>query len=204
MPESSFHDPFFPPLGQTVKETPFPKSQPKGQDTPVYLDESEEFEGPSVISIIFRWILFLAMLGGLIWVAWFFFFRNDTEWAAVNTSEIPSVELRESNSAKIIGAAGGKVFLEDGAMIEIPSGALDRDIFIEIEKIREGGATDLYHLKPDYLKFINPVKVFLPYRPGSESPIQLFSGRTTMDLAIPHSTLTDARNRMVSALIKEF
>lgn len=78
--------------------------------------------------------------------------------------------IPESNSSTgspnfIIATRGGEA-IGDGARVIIPPYALREDTLIEIERIPTGGVTDLYHIKPDGLKFLRPVTLIIPYDEG--------------------------------------
>ncbi len=156
---------------------PFPdpwqaKSEPLFPNEPVIVplqnsadaaDAEEDEEGiplGRILKVFFSLVVFLAVIAGVFVFVWKVFLTEDGIVAdnAEDTEPLPPNE-------KIIGVYGGEVYLEDGASIMVPEGALDRNILISIEKVDEGEneTTDIYHLKPDFLVFIKPVLVKIPY-----------------------------------------
>lgn len=154
-------------------------------------------------SYFIRWVVFLGILFGLVYFGWVFFQDEPT-----STSLPQALSIR--NHEKIIGKKGGEVQLSDGASIVIPEGALDRDILVSMEKITEGRVTDLYHMQPDFVRFIKPVLVSIPYHAENlsieETPfeITLYTGETKNRLQISHATSVNPVDEFVRTELMEF
>ncbi|MEK7523862.1 MAG: hypothetical protein AAB588_02410, partial [Patescibacteria group bacterium] len=76
---------------------------------------------------------------------------------------------------------GGKIVSPDGFEVTIPPGALPQDMRIEIERVSIGRVTDLYHLKPDGLRFLKPIMLAIPYKPAG-----LYEGETPYDIILKY------------------
>ncbi len=77
-----------------------------------------------------------------------------------------------------IGADGGQI-LEGGAILDIPKGALSKDVNITIEKVNSGEATvtgtfklagEIYEFGPSGQQFDKPVTIILGYDPQKLAP----------------------------------
>lgn len=71
-------------------------------------------------------------------------------------------------SSETIGPRGGVVTSADGATIEIPEGALDREVVISITKLETAPPFALgagYRMAPDGLTFLKPVVLTFPFTP---------------------------------------
>lgn len=182
-----------------------PPLETPGAKYPFYQDE----EAPSAqydsvfpwFPYFIRWVVFLGILLGLVYFGWVFFQDEP--------APLPQA-LQVRDYEKIIGMKGGKVELSDGASIVIPEGALDRDILVSMEKVAEGRVTDLYHMQPDFLKFIKPVLVSLPYHAENlsleETPfeIRLYIGETKNRLLTSRVTSVNPLNKVVRTELMEF
>lgn len=116
------------------------------------------------VVIIILVVLILAGVG-----IWYYLTRRTP---GVPPSKAPPKQEETSEEPEDTGliraAKGGTVVYKDSfgreAKIIVPAGALTRDTKIEIEWVASGRVTDLYHLKPDGLKFLKPVTVAIPYK----------------------------------------
>ncbi|MBI5526203.1 MAG: hypothetical protein HY897_07695 [Deltaproteobacteria bacterium] len=72
--------------------------------------------------------------------------------------------------ADTVGPEGGTVSTENNeAMLEVPAGALDKDVTIEIVETSEvpsGNIGKAFDFKPDGLKFLKPVTITIAYNSG--------------------------------------
>jgi hypothetical protein len=119
-------------------------------------DDEEDIAKKTALTIVagVLVVLLLAGFGG-----WYFFLRDKEE------NEIPPPPPQEESDANLIVAAiGGKILTPEGAALLIPAGALSQDTRLEILKVRDGEATDLFELKPLGQKFLKPVTVEIPYK----------------------------------------
>lgn len=170
--------------------------------------EISEEDGPSFLSYLIRWLVFLGIIAILIYAIWFFFFKPSDNKREVTQTIPQAISLRTNE--KIIGRKGGEVKLRDGASIFVPEGSLDRDILMSIEKIEEGRVTALYHLKPDRLKFIKPVIITIPYNGenlrSEENPFQirLFTGEEKNSLQKSLTTSVNPLSMTLRAEMIEF
>jgi Cys-rich repeat protein len=73
-------------------------------------------------------------------------------------------------SIRDIGPEGGTISTENNeAMLEVPEGALDRTVTIEIVEaagVPPGNVGKAFDFKPDGLKFLKPVTITIAYKPG--------------------------------------
>lgn len=132
----------FPPQSEMEPSTSTPYPEP-------FFPENMEDEdlGGGGIPLWLRWIIFLVVAAGIIFAAFFIFFKTE-----------------ENLPPNVIGEEGGEVSLSDGAKIIIPEGALESEITFSIEKTEKKNAlTDLYHFMPDHLEFQKPVTLLIPY-----------------------------------------
>lgn len=182
---------------------PPPLETPASYKEKEYEAQSMEEEAPGFhwFSYFVRWVVFLGILLGLVYFGWVFFQDEPTPL----TQALPVRDYE-----KIIGMKGGEVKLSDGASIVIPEGALDRDILVSMEKVAEGRVTDLYHMQPDFLKFIKPVLVSLPYHAENlsleETPfeIRLYTGETENRLLTSRVTSVNPLDKVVRTELVEF
>lgn len=108
-------------------------------------------------------------------------------------------ESDREDSSDLVRALIGAIIVSrqaaDGqqAQVIIPSGALSTDTRIEIEKVAEGSLTDLYHLKPDGLRFLRPVTIVIPYKESGLRP-----GQSPTAIQLKYWFAGDARKRFLS------
>ena len=71
--------------------------------------------------------------------------------------------------AKVIGPAGGTITMKGGASMEVPPGALSKDITFTIDRLSTPATLpfallgDVYLITPAGTEFLKPVKVIVPY-----------------------------------------
>lgn len=92
--------------------------------------------------------------------------------AAVCRATAPVGRPVEEKVTATVGVAGGKVVTPGGLSLEIPHGALDGDLQLQVAAVADPGPAGLpayspvYQFLPEGLVFAKPVRVTLPVAPG--------------------------------------
>lgn len=160
----------------------------------------------SPVGSCLKWLVFflILLIAGV--SMWWFYFR-EKKGEETKKEETKKEEIKKDSN--IIGPDGGTAS-QNGVKIIVPKGALDREVKISIEKVREGRITALYHLKPDGLVFSKPVKVVIPYNAERlyswETPylISLFSGDLGDYLPVKNRTSVNVAEEKVNTEITKF
>lgn len=159
------------PFATSPKEIPVPPYRPMNED-----DETSAEKSACIIVVVIFIVLALAGFG-----IWYYLKHRATPVGKTPPPQ-PGTTTAQQNEKKdpnlISASEGGSVFYIDPqgnkAAVIIPPFALTKDTKIEIERVSAGSVTDLYHLKPDGLKFLKPVTVVIPYKEsglaGSQTP----------------------------------
>lgn len=150
---------------------------------------AEEDEKPSAAKIAGTLVvLFVLIFGG--YFLWQLLQQKETQLPPVvdneTTDELPdSADVIQKEKKFFRSSEGGRLVLlalltgSADAEVIIPPGALREDVEIEIERVKKGTVTDLYHFKPEGLKFLIPVTVVIPYKESGLAP-----GQTPHDIKL--------------------
>jgi len=165
-----------------VQKTALAKERPSGA-----VLSSRASARPIVAGILV--ILLLAGFG-----IWHFFLRERQ-----GSGEIPQ---EESDANLIVAAFGGKILTPEGASLFVPPGALLQDTRLEISKVSDGDATDLFELKPLGQKFLKPVTVEIPYK--KSGPIILEYWREEGEKKRVLQYTMDRKEKKLRTQVREF
>lgn len=160
MPENPLYSPSPQPVSNPYTAGP-------AEELPPVLDEDTGQAEKSACAIVFIILLVLLLASGGVWYYLTKYKKSATKVAPIATEELQKIP----NLIK--ASKGGRVTYFDLAEVIIPPGALGKDTIIEIERVESGSVTDLYHLKPDGLKFLKPVTVAIAYKASGLLPGQM-------------------------------
>jgi len=93
---------------------------------------------------------------------------------------------------KIIGSAGGTVFLPDGALLIVPNNSVEKDECFIFNRLAVGKVTDRYLISSTKSEYSKPLTIIIPYKVEKDLRIVLNaeSGKSILPHAIHPKTKT--------------
>lgn len=145
-------------------------------------DNGSPEKSACIIVVIIFVVLVLAGVG-----VWYYLKKKPNFFNKIPPPEDKKIgqEIKKKDPNLVSAKEGGKVLFKDhlGREVEVivPAFALPKDTKIEIERVSAGEVTDLYHFKPDGLKFLKPVTLVIPYKESG-----LREGETPYDIDLEY------------------
>ena len=205
-------DPVWPPPPESQPPEPFglkpesfgaPEMPPEHEPMVEFEEVEEKMKSKLVATIAVIFVVLALIVGGAVYLI----SRGDDANDKTDGTEQSEEETPEN---AVSAEDGGEVETEFGVRIIVPENALEKDTVLEVERVAAGDVIDVYHFRPEGLKFLKPVEIVIPYNEDAfeegETPetIKLYFSKTRYGARSELEFTVDAEEKVLRTAVEEF